>query len=63
MRVGFDCGSHEPERQHADLGPVFSAAFDSECLSCGFDIAAGDDVRYFEGEVMHKDCAEDEAGI
>lgn len=61
MRVGFDGGSNE--RKHEDLGPVFTASFDSECPSCGFGVAAGDAVRYFEGEVMHKDCAEGEVGV
>ena len=39
----------------------FPAAFDSECGGCDDMIYEGDEIRRFEGQAMHSECAESEA--
>jgi hypothetical protein len=43
-----------------DLGPWFTASFDSDCKECDEAIEEGDQVRYKEGEVVCENCGEDE---
>jgi predicted HAD superfamily Cof-like phosphohydrolase len=50
-------------RSDQTLGPVFTARFDSECDPCGGELCEGDEARMFEGEAMHRRCAEQEAGL
>jgi hypothetical protein len=39
-----------------DLGPWFTARYDSECNECFGDIWEGDQARYKEGEVVCEEC-------
>lgn len=42
----------------SDVGPVFTARYDSECGSCGNDLEAGERARMVDGEAVHEECAE-----
>jgi len=48
-----------------DVGPVFTARYDSECAwtNCRFHgvIEEGDDIRASEGDYFHEECWEDYA--
>lgn len=38
----------------------FPAKFDGECLICGFEIAAGEMVCFYDDDLVHDSCAEEE---
>jgi len=39
-----------------DLGPIFTAQFDSECCNCGDEIEYLDEARYSDGDVIGQGC-------
>lgn len=44
------------------MGPVFAARREGTCEECGFEWDEGDSIRFNnEDELVHEDCAEDEA--
>lgn len=49
----FEVADPQP---HNDVGPIFTAGFDSECTNCDNDIYAGNDARYVNGGVCCSDC-------
>jgi len=49
----FEVADPQP---HNAVGPVFTAAFDSECADCDDYISEGDNARYVNGGVCCSDC-------
>lgn len=46
----------QPFEEMADVGPVFTAQFTSDCDHCEFKIKLGDQARYSDGDVIHVVC-------
>lgn len=46
------------EETEADLGPVVTARFDSECGICDQEILEGQDIRSIDSTWAHAHCAE-----
>lgn len=58
MQDAFEVADPQPDR---DIGPVFLAAYDSDCQHCYERIEEGDHIRYVDNEVACEDCWPDGA--
>jgi hypothetical protein len=38
------------------IGKLFTAAFPGTCFECSEPIEPGDDVLYYDGELVHEEC-------
>lgn len=57
MKINFSQPSKSLSKASTKIGAKFTARFDSYCAYCRGEIYEGDVVQWYDGDVMHRDCA------
>lgn len=56
-RACLSCREPAPQRRHPEpVSRSFAARYDGECSGCGFDVRAGQQVRYTGDQLTHATC-------